>query len=109
MGATGRDLNEAYLRGFFEPGEVREVLGMRLVNDPERAERVFPEYRAGRRPRVFLKGPGPFAEARDSVFGAEATEPETKVGTGSVFRGGFLEIVPPGVATAIPGGCAIHS
>jgi len=63
MDASGRDLSEAYLRGFFAPGEVREVLGMRLVNDPERGMRTFPEHRARTRPRVFVEDPGPLAES----------------------------------------------
>ncbi|MHC4200372.1 MAG: hypothetical protein ACYSU0_10295 [Planctomycetota bacterium] len=104
MDASGRDLSETYLRGFFEPGEVREVLGMRLVNDPERAERVFPEYRAGRQPRVFVEDPGPSAEAPDSVLPGDAAW--LLRGDSVVAR--YHDIFLPNVASLVVGIVDMH-
>ncbi len=55
--------DEHFLRGFFVPGESRQVLGVTLVNDPRRGDVVFPAHTASLRPRVFVDDPGDRAEA----------------------------------------------
>ena len=54
---------DGFLDGFFRAGEVREVLGMRLVCDTERAKRTFPEHNRRSLARIFVEEPGTLAES----------------------------------------------
>lgn len=51
------------IEDYFRPGTVCEVLGMKLIHDPKRAKREFPQYPDCRLPQVFVVEVGAMAEA----------------------------------------------